>query len=383
MFGYCGIIFWFLVALSLAKSKLNDEKSKNLCIKSSSTSCQCIGEKKYMNKVMYEYNCSNGNDSENIGMIHMEYFKKEFVLRCENLLTFETFPDLSDYINTTSVQLEKCPVNRSLYDYTSKITKNIKNIDLVLSNEKNFNTNYFEGLSELEFLELNNPFLINFQFPLENVFEKLVVLKKLFIKSFPTPNGIFDALEQLQILEIRNSKLEKSSIMFGLFKNQRNLNNLLINGYSYTSIESNVFDNLTELQTLQLTSDFTNLPKDLLKHNHKLDTFKLKNYLEQIETLPGKLFSNKWNLKNIELSGNKIKYLPEDLFMNSTNITTIDISYNELSSLKKNIFTDQINLTLLDLRNNNFQKLTDGLFDSLSSLKVLFLSHNTLSSLSK
>lgn len=391
MFGHRWIVFWFLVALSFVKSEINREKNEILCFKNPPKSCSCSAKLSFLQNPRYEYICSNGNDSENKALMQLKYFKDSFVVDCINVQTSESFPDLTEYVDATEISLRNCSVsnNRSLYDYTSKISKNIKRLhfDFTGKNdeENNFNSNYFEGLSSLESFSYDNfRFKQDFRFPLENVFEKLVDLKKLEINNLPTPIGIFDSLKQLQDLNILNSIQKMDSIEFGLFKNQRKLISLAISGTAHFYIERNVFANLTELQILRLFSNsFNFLPENMLEHNHKLNAFILSNNVRSIERLPRKLFANKWNLKHIELQKNSHKHLPEDLFTNSTYIKKILITENGLKALPKDIFKNQINLYFLDLRSNVFENLTDGLFDSLSSLEVLVLSYNKLSSLSK
>ena len=386
MFVHRWIFICFLVALSVLKSEFHDEnKSKMLCFKKPPKSCICSEKLINKHKTSYEYICSNDV------VLEMEYIKKRFSVRCKNVPSFEMFPDLIEYIDTTDIILNNCsvPINRSLYDYTSKISKNIESLYIELTGEndgdKDFNSNYFEGLSNLEYLSLDNlRFRQDFRFPNQNGFTKLFELKSLKLDNFPTPNGIFDSLKQLQHLSIRNEVLNYGSINMELFKNQRKLITLDIWGSAYFYLEPNVFAYLTELRLLYLVfNSFKFLPVNMLKHNHKLYEFKLDENSNSIVSLPQKLFANKWNLRYITLNSNKHEYLPEDLFTNSTRINLIKITDNYISSLPKNIFKDQKDLEVLDLRNNLLKNLTDGLFDSLSFLKALSLSHNKLSSLSK
>lgn len=385
------ITFWILAGINLVNSSLFEEavmKGESFCLKNPPRFCHCTVEKNPYSHLpkRYQYICSK--DPEIKVVMDIEYIPKNRIhIRCRNIPYIDAFPDLTEYINTTVIDLDNCtvPNNRSYYDYTHKISKNMKKLHLIIGyndEDRNFNVNNFEGLSSLENIHIRVQRLITFRLPLENVFEKLVELKILEVQNLPTPNGIFDSLKKLQYLYIRNHFLMRYVLQFGLFKNQIELTYILIEA-SIISIEPNVFENLIELETLILNRNmFKSLPENLLQHNQKLYKFELTNNYKTIENLPRKFFANLWHLKNIELKSNNHEFLPEDLFKNSTNIKAIKISDHKIKSLKRDIFKDQINLNLLDLSKNLLKDLTDGLFDSVSLLKELNLSHNKLASLS-
>ena len=387
MLLYKAVLVWTLSGLIFVNGVIEGAQEKSLddfCSKNSSSECICtVIQPKYI------FTCSNDDGSEGQVTIVMKNEIDFLSFECENMQSSKTFPDLSEYINESKISLKGCtvPINTSLYDYTSKISKNILHIELIVEKDedKNFNSNYFEGLSDLKSLILHFEPNIDFNFALENVFMKLDKLKLLKLYNFPTPNGIFDSLKQLRVLTIHSYDLKISSLESGLLKNQRNLTLLRISGrFINFNIFPNIFANLTELQTLELTyNSFNFLPENMLKNNHKMFEFKFLHNDHSIVSLPRKLFANKLNLEHIELAKNGHEYLPEDLFENSPNIFLIEITKNYLSSLPKDIFKDKKYLRLLDLSSNLLKNLTEGLFDSLSSLVLLFLSHNKLSSLSK
>ena len=381
MFGYRGIIYWFLVVSSFVNSEIHVDR--DFCEKISVLPlCNCSTIKTVF--------CNNVNNSESNEIFIIFFLGSNFIIvNCmhEDIPSLEAFPDLTEYINTDIVHLKSCsvPMNRSLHDYTRKFSKNTKDLRLnIAGKDRDFNTNYFKRLSSLESLTVRVQRKTEFRLPLENVFEELVNLKYLTIYDLPTPNGIFDSLKQLQRLEIQNYDERRSDLQYDLFKNQRKLTELRLDGYSVNYFHPQLFANMTEIKTLKLRElSIESIPEYMLQQNHKLETFEMMNNVIKNSTLPCKLFAKKWNLETITLQSNNHDHLPEDLFENSTNITTITIKGNKLSSLPKNTFKDQTHLNLLDLSYNSLVNLTDGLFDSLTSLRVLILSHNKLSSLSK
>lgn len=91
------------------------------------------------------------------------------------------------------------------YQITSKILKNVKLLNYkrtIESEENKLDKHLFEGLAQLESLILSasESSLLSF-----DIFEPLVNLTELILYDVPTPNGIFDNLNQLR-------KLEKYSI---------------------------------------------------------------------------------------------------------------------------------------------------------------------------
>ena len=372
MFGYREIIYWFLVALSFVESETSAlRKKKDFCLKISRLpSCDCSNKTK-------QVVCKNVNDSESNVIFEINFDDGMKIVHClhAGIPSLEAFPDLTEYINTTQVFLDSCPVtmNGSLYDYTSKISKNMKHLSLNLAGinneDKDFNTNYFTRITDLISLNLRVHRRIDFRLPLENIFEKLVELENLKIRDLPTPNGIFDSLKQLKSLSIFNHFLKPKALQYGIFKNQRKLTILRLDGFSVDYFHPQLFASMTELETfILINSRLESLPEYMLKHNHKLETFQMTDSIMNISNL---------------LQLNNHEHLPEDLFKNLTNISKITITGNQLSSLPKNSFKDQIHLDFLDLERNHLVNLTDGLFDSLTSLRVLILSFNKLSSLSK
>ena len=257
------VLVWTLSGLIFLNGFIEGAGEKSLddyCSKNSSSECNCtVIQPKYI------FTCSNDDGSEGQVTIVMKNKYDFLVFECENMQSSKTFPDLSEYINESQISLKGCavPINTSLYDYTSKISKNIEMLFIELTGkndeDKNFNSNYFEGLSDLEYLILHCEPNIDFNFALENVFMKLDKLKILFIKDFPTPNGIFDSLKQLQELTIHSYDHKNSSLELGLFKNQRKLIRLKISGRFINYIEPNVFANLTELRILELNSNSFNM----------------------------------------------------------------------------------------------------------------------------
>lgn len=387
MFAHRWILFWIIVTSSVLKS---ENQSDDFCAKARRT-CFCYQMNIYPNFQKYRVDCRTFKGFKSQVIMDITFEGDIVMVRCDHavLPLPETIPDLSEYINTTRVLLDNCsvPMNRSFYDYTSKISKNMRHLSLILPGDndvdRDFNTKCFERLAGLESLHLKLIRNIDFRIPLENVFNKLVELTQLSIRNLPTPNGIFDELKQLQNLSIESTFLA-SSLPFGLFKNQRKLTELNIEGYSVITLHPHLFANLTELETLKFNKfGFESLPENMLHHNHKLKSFQLTNSFRKVENLPCNFFANMWNLKTISLKSTNLEHITEDIFKNSTNITKIEIFGTKFKSLPKNIFKDQINLFYLDLRHNLLENITDGLFDSLTSLKVLILSHNKLSSLSK
>ena len=127
-----------------------------------------------------------------------DWLQVEFI----NVTSFDLIPDMTRSINSTGIILERCVINETINEITSKISKNVKNLEIKFTRtdkrHMTFNSKLFEGLSKLEILKitkLEKDLSIKI---VKNVYDNLTNLKELELLNIPTPNGVFDRLENFK-----------------------------------------------------------------------------------------------------------------------------------------------------------------------------------------
>lgn len=102
--------------------------------------------------------------------------------------------------------------------------------------------------------------------------------------------------------------------------------------------------------------------RDLSIHglkNLRINTFRglsVKNlYLTEnsFDNIPEKIFDDLDEMEILDLSNNKIKKISKGVFDNLINLLELDLSVNRISKLPNNIFDRLVNLELLNLSGNN------------------------------
>ena len=147
-----------------------------------------------------------------------------------------------------------------------------------------------------------------------------------------------------------------------------------------TSLSSDDFDSLSNLQTLYLNkNDLSNLPEDIFAGLSNLRTLYLNK--NDLSSLPEDIFAGLSNLRTLYLNKNDLTSLPEDIFAGLSNLRALYLNKNNLSSLPQNIFTGLSDLDKLSLDKNDLSSLPENIFTGLSDLRVLYLNKNNLNSL--
>lgn len=172
-----------------------------------------------------------------------------------------------------------------------------------------------------------------------------------------------------------------------------------------SSINTQFFDNITTLTTLDLSGNpLKLLDAGMFDVLTSLETLKLNDC--KLTSISDNTFSSAINIKYLELSGNQLKNtdwpevlgkllrleylnlrksgltsLSEDTFSNCTNLVTLNLADNELRELDvaATLGNSVTHLELLDLSNCNIQGPISGeTFTNATRLKTLYLSGNPL-----
>lgn len=313
---------------------------------------------------------------------------------------YSLLPDL--YIgNTDSVKFKWCPmpIGASIKGILDKLgIQRAQTLTLSSRSDVSLVRQQLHGLDSIRNLRINGPVS---HLP-DDLFNDLVNITSLELRSNKVhlPAEIFQNLRELEFLELGSNNL--SQLEEGVFRNQyklkrlnlwsNNLKNLTKNSFAGAStvtdldissnnietLQSDVFENLTNLTNINLSGNhFVELPEGIFSGNKQLVKVRLMNNRVDLTALPNGFLANLQHLNEVLIRCN-VKTLPGDLFANSPNLRNLTLEWNALDTLPVQIFDSQVELLDLNLSNNNLTTLPDNLFNNTKKLVVIRLSHNQL-----
>ncbi|CAG2192079.1 unnamed protein product [Mytilus edulis] len=182
----------------------------------------------------------------------------------------------------------------------------------------------------------------------ETIFRDLSVeARKIDLSSsvFPNNNLVVPAFTYLADFKLFNCSINK--IMPYSFEKLMNLLHLDLSNNKLKVLQSYTFYGLTKLVTL------------ILKDNLMLVLIEPNAFM----SLP--------NVKDLELSGTRIKTLFNGTFNGLDNLETFNITGNGLTTVEENVFDGHVSLLTIDLTQNDVTKFSHGIFSRLSHLKKM------------
>lgn len=256
-----------------------------------------------------------------------------------------------------------------------KVFKQLKDFEVISSDNFEFDKNLFQHSVKLENLVLN---LKEVEYP-ENVFDPLISLKKLKLKNNgKTKEILVDFnLKKLESLELNGFKL--IDLTKDSFQNISNIKTLVFQDNLISSLDSGLFDNLHLLNSIVLIgNNIPLLPKDLFKKNQNLMYFKMEDNKVELKILFEHLFVGLNHLRDVDFVGSGVELAFENVFQESINIIKINLSNNSLKLLPDSLFKDQEKLEELNLSHNELIEVTEATISNIRTLKTLRLSYNAL-----
>ncbi|XP_043289092.1 leucine-rich repeat-containing protein 15-like [Venturia canescens] len=190
----------------------------------------------------------------------------------------------------------------------------------------------------------------------------------------------FSGLSNLKHLNISNNpvKLLLEGCLYGLSKTT-NISTRFTNGISV--LRTLVFENIKPQKPRSCTAcpkvaTVTELEKGVFEST-SLEKLYLKN--NSLRYITSGDFAGLRNLKELDLSNNKIERLDTGIFQ-SMSLDTLYLNNNSLTHIKSGDFAGLHSLIKLDLLSNKIEQLENGVFES-TSLRFLYLQNNSLSEL--
>ena len=277
----------------------------------------------------------------------------------------------------------------SVCDRTSQVRDAIVSEVSGVSNCANITTTHLAAILELEFNPTDNTGIHSLQL---GDFAGLTGLEYLDLhgnnpvgsgRTLTLPADIFDGLTSLGELDLGRNVIQ--SLPTGVFDDLTALTVLNFIDGDIASVSANVFSRLSNLEYLYLTSTAPTLPAGIFDGLTKLTELELGSHAASFSggmtSMRSDLFDDLTALESLELVGHNLSMLPADIFDNLARLTTLLIGANGLTSLPAGIFNNLPGLTRLIVVGEAFSGLPPGIFDHVTRLTYLRLDHNRLQTL--
>ncbi|PIK41411.1 hypothetical protein BSL78_21736 [Apostichopus japonicus] len=191
-------------------------------------------------------------------------------------------------------------------------------------------------------------------------------------------NGTFENLTELEMLNLDSNRL--TTIDVNLFRGLHSLRFLDLSYNDIIIIQNGSFTDLPLLNQLNMRgNNLENLTAGTFSGLHYLTILYL--YYNDIDSIENGTFIDLYRLEYLQLSGNDLKYLSVDTFngLHSLNILYIDSS--NIDTIENGTFLYLNNLRDLYLGSNRLKHLSAGIFSGLHNLENLYLSKNDIESI--
>ena len=213
------------------------------------------------------------------------------------------------------------------------------------------------GLPQPKSITLND----NSEEVLRNIFEPILLsedfnrLRKIIrrLKDY----NIFNHQSKLRTLILKDGGF--SSLTRQLFMPLSDLISLDLSFDNITTLDSDVFQDLSNLQYLNIDSNqISELPETGLLYNMKsLNYFSIEQ--NNLTRVPVNIFEGAVNLTYLDIANNKLEYLPEDIFRTTKYLREIYLNNNQLTTLPKTLFWKLRDLNSLHLEKNKLTSIDE------------------------
>lgn len=291
--------------------------------------------------------CEHGEDlvvffqSSLIGNVVKFSKKGDRKLRVECLnfriaINLDKIPELN-FEHVNKIELNECSMLNETMLSVIKTNFNIKKVNflsIMATNEPRNVTvteKFFENLSELQGLQMNTNFRVQFSEKAFKPLNKLKTLKLQVHDIINIPFNVFTPLENVENLVISNS---------GLAKHETKKLNISLN----KCINLKRFTLIGVRWPIAIETGLVNFvgPLKVYLQNNRIHS-----------EMSSKTFAKASDIREIHLTNNTIRSLPKDFFASQTSMMVINMSFNKLEELNNELFKTAAYLEVIDLSHNN------------------------------
>ncbi|KAL5273987.1 hypothetical protein ACFFRR_000630 [Megaselia abdita] len=182
----------------------------------------------------------------------------------------------------------------------------------------------------------------------------------------------FNGLEEVKV---SHAFIDYQVFNKDFFKNNTQIKVLKLTVLELRRIESNTFDNLPELNYVEIVETFLQtLPENIFKFNNKLAFLILSTNL--LKRIPEILYPQ--SLEILKLDQNQITEVSKMDLKDFKNLTELALNRNFIKHVDEDAFDNCAKIQYISLANNYLQNISERHFQNLDSLEILDLSFNYL-----
>jgi len=187
----------------------------------------------------------------------------------------------------------------------------------------------------------------------------------------------FKGLLRLVVLNLANNRLSKIDSV--LFRDLRNLQVLNLEYNKLSSIADDAFSTMYNMHTLLLShNQLKSVDQYICNGLYVLSFLALDNNL--IETVEPQSFKNCSDVKDLNLSGNKLSVVPEAI-RPLTALLTLDLGENKITEIANASYESLPRLYGLRLTDNKINIVPKDAFKGITDLKIVNLAKNNISTI--
>lgn len=187
--------------------------------------------------------------------------------------------------------------------------------------------------------------------------------------------ALFNGLSHLRYLILQENGF--TTLPSNAFANLIQLEWLYITGSKLTTLPPTLFYGLTQLSHLIFDDNpFLELPAGIFNGLSQLQELWLMSMFSPTLPLPTSIFEGLNQLTMLYLISNEIDTLPTGIFDNLSELRLLDLENNSLKTLNSDVFSRLTQLRQLRLNSNQLVMLPNGTFDGLNKLWGLFIQDN-------
>lgn len=270
----------------------------------------------------------------------------------------------------------------TVYECSKKPCSLLKQSEAVASINKTLLDDLYEEIK----LQSSNRTLVLFEAAIKG-FHSLKRLMLTDMKITLIEAGAFQDLPNLETLDLRRNLLEE--IEDGVFS-LLNMTQLFLQGNKIKRIGANAFDNMEYLEVVCLDNNMlTAVDPQWFGNTPNVQYISLRQNL--IDGLPARAFNNVRGLHvtddgdtvttDIYLSKNRIKTIDPEAFGNFEVLGDLYLNSNKLKTLDARVFKSLKAVEVLSLAKNKLIRIDEGLLSSVGDIRELDVSFNKLNCL--
>ncbi|CAH1179642.1 unnamed protein product [Phaedon cochleariae] len=231
----------------------------------------------------------------------------------------------------------------------------------------------FRNLNSTEEIYLNNNQIKTIE---RNTFIGKDSLLRFDLSNNRLHHLVLDQLTALKYLNLGHNNLTEACLQT---IDSSLLEFLLLNNNNFSDIKPGIFNNFSNLRTLDLSNNHIKLNNHSFMRLSHLEILKMSD--NDIVELPGLVFESLKNLENLDLSRNKLSSISnKDTFRELENLQFLNLSHNYLENLEYSLLESTKDLRVLDIENNRLHSVQyEMIITHLPLLSVLNIRSNLLS----